>query len=167
MSVFSNLHKKCLYLKFLKQIRANFFSPFHYRTRTSLAIVLLLFGFSHFVSISQQFGTTSNYQAHCRMHLYTLFDLFTAPTSTALVAIHYLLVASLSLSTLPVAQAQTTTPSWTSTPFNPPAYPLAVRSPYLSCWLLSGPGKALNEDWPRFWTGSVCFLSRERVNWKG
>ncbi|CAG8732300.1 1071_t:CDS:2, partial [Acaulospora colombiana] len=66
-----------------------------------------------------------------------------------LVTVHYLVVASL----LPVARAQTT-PSWTSTPFNPAAYPLAVRSPYLSCWLLSGPGLALNEDWPHFWTGS-------------
>ncbi|PVF95783.1 DUF1793-domain-containing protein [Serendipita vermifera] len=80
------------------------------------------------------------------MRLHTLFDLFTVPAAL-LVTVH-LLVA-----TLPT-RAQTT-PSWTSTPFNPAAYPLAVRSPYLSCWLLSGPGLALNEDWPRFWTGSI------------
>lgn len=46
--------------------------------------------------------------------------------------------------------------SWTATPFSPPSYPLAVRSPYLSAWLPQGAGTALNEAWPQFWTGSVC-----------
>lgn len=46
--------------------------------------------------------------------------------------------------------------SWTATPFNPASVPLAVRSPYLSAWLNQGSGTALNADWPRFWTGSVC-----------
>lgn len=46
--------------------------------------------------------------------------------------------------------------SWQAQPFNPAAVPLAVRSPYLSSWLLQGDGTALNDDWPRFWTGSVC-----------
>jgi len=30
--------------------------------------------------------------------------------------------------------------SWTVTPLNPPSYPLAVRSPYLSAWLPQGAG---------------------------
>lgn len=45
--------------------------------------------------------------------------------------------------------------SWTATPFNPPAFPLAVRTPYLSAWLAQGSGTALNAAWPTFWTGSV------------
>jgi hypothetical protein len=45
--------------------------------------------------------------------------------------------------------------SWTAEPFNPPAFPLAVRTPYLSCWLAQGNQTALNEAWPTFWTGSV------------
>ncbi|KAF5369606.1 hypothetical protein D9757_010466 [Collybiopsis confluens] len=51
--------------------------------------------------------------------------------------------------------------AWTSTPFNPPSYPLAVRSPYLSAWLPSGgSGVALNSAWPQFWTGTT-------VGWAG
>ncbi|KAH9844227.1 DUF1793-domain-containing protein [Rhodofomes roseus] len=45
--------------------------------------------------------------------------------------------------------------SWTATPFSPPSYPLAVRSPYLSAWLPQGSGTALNGAWPQFWTGST------------
>ncbi|EPS94710.1 hypothetical protein FOMPIDRAFT_1054860 [Fomitopsis schrenkii] len=45
--------------------------------------------------------------------------------------------------------------SWTATPFSPPSYPLAVRSPYLSAWLPQGAGTALNGAWPEFWTGSI------------
>ncbi|KAJ4001755.1 hypothetical protein F5050DRAFT_1560073 [Lentinula boryana] len=44
---------------------------------------------------------------------------------------------------------------WTSTPFNPPSFPLAVRSPYLSAWLPQGNGSALNDVWPQFWTGQI------------
>lgn len=50
--------------------------------------------------------------------------------------------------------------SWTATPFNPASIPLAVRSPYLSAWLAQGPGAALNDAWPSFWTGSI-------VGWAG
>ncbi|KAI0092705.1 hypothetical protein BDY19DRAFT_1054180 [Irpex rosettiformis] len=51
--------------------------------------------------------------------------------------------------------------SWISTPFNPPSIPLAVRSPYLSAWMNQGPnGTALNDDWPKFWTGNI-------VGWAG
>ncbi|KAK2466302.1 hypothetical protein APHAL10511_001944 [Amanita phalloides] len=45
--------------------------------------------------------------------------------------------------------------SWTATPFNPAAIPLAVRSPYLSAWLPQGAGAALNDVWPTFWTGKI------------
>ncbi|KAM6494692.1 protein of unknown function (DUF1793) domain containing protein [Amanita muscaria] len=45
--------------------------------------------------------------------------------------------------------------SWTATPFNPPAIPLAVRTPYLSVWLPQGAGAALNDAWPTFWTGQI------------
>lgn len=49
--------------------------------------------------------------------------------------------------------------SWTVSPFNPPAVPLAVRSPYLSAWLVQGSGSALNGDWAKFWTGTVSIIS--------
>ncbi|KAE9407196.1 DUF1793-domain-containing protein [Gymnopus androsaceus JB14] len=55
----------------------------------------------------------------------------------------------LTLSVYPIVSA------WTSTPFNPPSYPLAVRTPYLSTWLPSGSGAALNDVWPQFWTGAI------------
>ncbi|KAJ3740823.1 hypothetical protein DFH05DRAFT_1507212 [Lentinula detonsa] len=56
----------------------------------------------------------------------------------------------LTLLTYPVAS------DWTSTPFNPPSYPLAVRTPYLSAWFPSpGGGVALNDAWPEFWTGAT------------
>ncbi|TFK45399.1 DUF1793-domain-containing protein [Heliocybe sulcata] len=45
--------------------------------------------------------------------------------------------------------------TWTATPFNPHAVPLAVRSPYLSAWLAQGSGTQLNDAWPTFWTGST------------
>ncbi|KAG8707228.1 hypothetical protein FRC09_001952 [Ceratobasidium sp. 395] len=68
-----------------------------------------------------------------------------------------LAVAAISLfsaSNAAVVPRQST--SWTSTPFNPPAIPLAVRSPYLSTWLQGGNGGGqLNGQWPTFWTGSI------------
>ncbi|KAF9057677.1 DUF1793-domain-containing protein [Panaeolus papilionaceus] len=50
--------------------------------------------------------------------------------------------------------------TWTATPFNPPSFPLAVRTPYLSAWLPQGAGAALNDAWPTFWTGQI-------VGWAG
>ncbi|KAF8914019.1 DUF1793-domain-containing protein [Gymnopilus junonius] len=50
--------------------------------------------------------------------------------------------------------------SWAATPFNPPAFPLAVRTPYLSAWLPQGSGAALNDAWATFWTGQI-------VGWAG
>lgn len=46
-------------------------------------------------------------------------------------------------------------PSWKTLPFNPPAIPLAVSSPYTSAWLQNGNGTALYGEWSRFWTGST------------
>jgi hypothetical protein len=54
--------------------------------------------------------------------------------------------------------------TWTATPFNPASVPLAVRTPYLSCWLAQGSGTALNAAWPQFWTGSVCIPQGHRVS---
>ncbi|KAF8621663.1 hypothetical protein AX15_007677 [Amanita polypyramis BW_CC] len=68
--------------------------------------------------------------------------------------------------------------SWTATPFDPAAIPLAVRTPYLSAWLAQGTGAALNDIWPTFWTGqtigwagfinvdgvSYCFLGAPNVS---
>lgn len=62
-----------------------------------------------------------------------------------------LAIGLLVISAIPSTQAA----SWTATPFNPASVPLAVRSPYLSCWLAQGAGTALNGAWPTFWTGSV------------
>ena len=43
--------------------------------------------------------------------------------------------------------------SWSTNPFNPPALPLAVRSPYLNLWSPQGENAvAVNEAWPQFWT---------------
>jgi hypothetical protein len=57
-----------------------------------------------------------------------------------------------------ISSAQNT-PDWQATPFNPPAIPLAVRSPYLSAWLQGGnTGGRLNGQWPTFWTGSVHII---------
>ncbi|KAI0677168.1 DUF1793-domain-containing protein [Trametes maxima] len=62
-----------------------------------------------------------------------------------------ILAAWCSLLLAPVLGAVT----WSATPFNPAAVPLAVRSPYLSAWLPQGSGTALNGAWPTFWTGSI------------
>ncbi|CAG8974958.1 hypothetical protein HYALB_00007635 [Hymenoscyphus albidus] len=51
------------------------------------------------------------------------------------------------------------TPKSTFTPAQPPAIPLAVRSPYLSTWLFAGSdagnGGYLAGQWPQFWAGQV------------
>ncbi|CCM03143.1 uncharacterized protein FIBRA_05265 [Fibroporia radiculosa] len=57
--------------------------------------------------------------------------------------------------------------TWTATPFNPAAFPLAVRSPYLSAWLPQGEGNALNAVWPQFWTGSVGVSKPITLGWAG
>ena len=39
-----------------------------------------------------------------------------------------------------------------ATPFNPPAVPLAVRSPFHHIWLNTGNGTSLNARWPTLWS---------------
>ena len=67
------------------------------------------------------------------------------------------------------ASAQNGPSRWTATPFNPPALPLAVRSPYLNTWLLQGNDPPpLNDAWSRLWDAggvrSPYFLFISRVN---
>ncbi|KAJ0109163.1 hypothetical protein J7T55_002355 [Diaporthe amygdali] len=40
-------------------------------------------------------------------------------------------------------------------PARPPAWPLAVRSPYLSTWLDGSSGGSLAGHWPTFWAGQI------------
>ena len=45
--------------------------------------------------------------------------------------------------------------TWSTTPFNPSALPLAVRSPYLNTWLPQGNNPAaVNNQWSTIWTTS-------------
>ncbi|KAH7100613.1 hypothetical protein BKA62DRAFT_705981 [Auriculariales sp. MPI-PUGE-AT-0066] len=48
----------------------------------------------------------------------------------------------------------TAAPSWTVSPFNPPAIPLAVRSPFVNVWLPNGNGTALFERWSQYYNGN-------------
>ena len=64
-----------------------------------------------------------------------------------------MLVSSLGL--LSLVSSAYAAPSWTVDPFNPPAIPLAVKTPYLNTWLPQGGGAELNRNWPKFWTGDV------------
>lgn len=43
-------------------------------------------------------------------------------------------------------------------PARAPAWPLAVRSPYVSTWLNGDSGGSLAGNWPRFWNGQVTAL---------
>ncbi|PAV15279.1 hypothetical protein PNOK_0904000 [Pyrrhoderma noxium] len=45
---------------------------------------------------------------------------------------------------------------WNPEPFNPPNLPLAVKSPYVNCWLPQGPRSAtINNLWPQIWDNLV------------
>jgi len=58
----------------------------------------------------------------------------------------------LALSSITVGVVAQTNGQWTASPFNPPAVPLAVKSPYLNSWLAQGGNPpAANEAWPDFW----------------
>lgn len=64
-------------------------------------------------------------------------------------------------------------------PVNPPSFPLAVRSPYVSAWLPSGSnlgatppnvvgdGGYLAGQWPSFWTSSYGADGEYRLGWTG
>ncbi|KZS93132.1 DUF1793-domain-containing protein [Sistotremastrum niveocremeum HHB9708] len=52
------------------------------------------------------------------------------------------------------AQIQTPLVPWEASPFHPPSIPLAVRSPFLNCWISGGNASMpLSNQWPTFWTG--------------
>ncbi|EJC98591.1 DUF1793-domain-containing protein [Fomitiporia mediterranea MF3/22] len=52
--------------------------------------------------------------------------------------------------------AQNGPSAWTASPFTPPAWPLAVRSPYLNSWLSQGNNPAsLNTEWAVQWSGGI------------
>ncbi|CAE6513846.1 unnamed protein product, partial [Rhizoctonia solani] len=57
-----------------------------------------------------------------------------------------------SSSFLPVTQAQNVT--WQTTPFNPPMFPLSVKSPYTSAWT-AGATNEPARNWPYFGTDST------------
>ena len=49
------------------------------------------------------------------------------------------------------ACAQSGPTSWTATPFNPPAFPLAVKTPYVNTWAPQGnEPKAISNVWTRY-----------------
>ncbi|KAL5494541.1 hypothetical protein ACEPAI_2 [Sanghuangporus weigelae] len=49
--------------------------------------------------------------------------------------------------------AQNGRTDWSASPFNLPAFPLAVRSPYSTTWLPQGNSpQTLSESWPRIWS---------------
>lgn len=52
--------------------------------------------------------------------------------------------------------AQNGPKTWTTSPFNPGALPLAVRSPYLNTWAAQGNNpNSVNNLWPTLWNGNV------------
>lgn len=102
----------------------------------------------------------------CQSHKCEAGDAFPVAFKSALVSVMsrtYLPFIFIFLHLTEIALART---PWKATPFNPPSVPLAVRSPYLSCWLnQKGGGQQLteNNEWPTFWTGTVrtrgCILT--------
>lgn len=73
----------------------------------------------------------------------------------------------LAVSSIVVGALAQTNGQWNASPFNPPAIPIAVKSPYLNTWLAQGENPpAANEAWADFWnevghiagTSSVCLI---------
>ena len=57
---------------------------------------------------------------------------------------------------LHIASAYSQASGWIPEPFNPPNLPLAVKSPYVNCWLPQGPNSSqANALWPQTWNNSV------------
>ena len=57
-------------------------------------------------------------------------------------------------------------PGWVPEPFNPPSLPLAVKSPYVNCWLPQGSESfRINNSWARNWDNlaSDSSVSREII----
>lgn len=65
-------------------------------------------------------------------------------------------VAAPAADAVPSARAPQGTPLPEVTPLRPPAFPLAVRSPYLSSWLAAD---NLPGTWPTFWTGRITAMA--------
>ncbi|CAE6513871.1 unnamed protein product [Rhizoctonia solani] len=66
----------------------------------------------------------------------------------------------------PVAEAQNT--SWQTTPFNPPAFPLVVKSPYTSAWV-TGADKEPARQWPYFGASGIlgwtCYVKVDNTTY--
>ncbi|CAE6445178.1 unnamed protein product, partial [Rhizoctonia solani] len=73
----------------------------------------------------------------------------------------------LSSSFVPSAQAQNI--SWQATPFSPPNFPLAVKSPYTSTWV-AGYDREPGKQWPQFGTGGIlgwtCYVRVDNTTYK-
>lgn len=68
--------------------------------------------------------------------------LFSRPPAEVLLTISSIVVGA-------IAQSDG---QWTTSPFSPPAIPLAVKSPYLNSWLPQGSNaSSANEAWATFW----------------
>ncbi|THH06834.1 hypothetical protein EW145_g3808 [Phellinidium pouzarii] len=76
-----------------------------------------------------------------------------------IISMFLLLRLSLLLLFAALAVSQTGPSLWTIAPFNPPAYSLALRSPYLNTWNAQGNGPApLTNVWPNLWPASRPIL---------
>ena len=106
------------------------------------------------IVVTPNSGRCHTLRSFCRLYTWQRVRLSSFLPNTPVLAMHLLVLGAALL--LPAASSAL---SWTATPFSPPSYPLAVRSPYLSAWLPQGAGTALNGAWPQFWTGSVCEIS--------
>ncbi|KAH8902414.1 DUF1793-domain-containing protein [Coniochaeta sp. PMI_546] len=79
----------------------------------------------------------------------------------------------LSLAATVVAMAASLVHGSTFKPTRPPAWPLAVKSPYVNAWLQGDSGGLLPGSWPRHWTSQILgwqgFVSVDGTayNWMG
>jgi hypothetical protein len=64
--------------------------------------------------------------------------------------------AGLSVAALPALAGTASAQDEAAAQLRPPATPLAVRSPYLSCWL---PADTLPGTWPMFWNGHITAMT--------
>ncbi|CAE6416192.1 unnamed protein product [Rhizoctonia solani] len=73
----------------------------------------------------------------------------------------------LSGSFIPIVQAQNI--SWQATPFSPPNFPLAVKSPYASTWV-TGYDREPAKQWAQFGTGGIlgwtCYVRVDNTTYK-